>query len=1453
MRAAGAGGAPPYLLFAPSPPLEPAVRTQARAWRWPRSRAGARTSKGMGRGMAADTDAAQAEAEAQHEDGATGADGAAAAKGEVRGDEEVTMPGPLVSGVGYIGTLLEEEFASLYADDPADGTDGGADGGADGGGAGGGTNTGAHAQAGADPDNANEGSADGGDGGDEEPPAVGAEPAEGADAAPEGGADAAARGSAEELRKDDEYEQRIAEIDRACDATLTACDALEAELLRAAAAARAEERRALAEADELYTAGHRETGLPRMRTQLRQDPAELESNGLISVLGLLDAHERGVWEVQQPPATLEFMGRAAAYLQPTVNQRMRTTIQQRTFPDVFARTATARAECEAEDLAMHTTSTVGGGGGGAADLGGLGTDTLGSAFAGEHASSMRAPTSPKAKPKMPAAQMDIERKLLKNMAAKLNFLRTPRHTVGQNASSASVSDLASATLRSGAGVSVGGGGGVGASCELMAHEANPFVVQPETVEFTDYEAGVVYEMTVHVRNRSRFSRRIKVLPPTSEFFSISEQSFPAGSGLLAPGMGVRIVVRFFPDSLADYQDALTVATEERTFSVELRGHRAPPKLTVPQAIQCSNCLEGLTKRKVIECRNVGGAGSFRLFSAEEWARSRQGALDGDGQPLPGAPLAMADDSPDLVLEGGLFTISPRAFALEPSEVLELEVIFAPSVSGPHNTTFHMVCDNCQVKTFCISGQGTSLDVAAAKVDGRAVLPGELDGDLAERPLWLGETVPGARTARTVVMRSATAVPLPYRWEVRAPPCAPGAPRVRTPLEAAGAFVISPASGVLPPTADFTFTLTFAPDAVARFGVALDLVVDTSVEGAEGSGGGEVLAARLRAEAMGAARDVELAPRFVRFAESMLVGKTYASTVTLYNNSSSAASFSWQCASASSRRLPSANGSGAEAPPLVSLLGCAAAAPAKTQGAADVLVEPSEGEVPPGESVELRLELRPTAVGAIDARVQCVVDHGPPLEVSVAARVAAPEVRFGEPAVDIGLVEVEKAWDTSVKLCNFSDTPAEWTLGTTDFEGLAFEETAGVLPPGGETHVPATYVPPRAEAGAVRGCVVCTVAGGAPAYAAFCAEALAPRAALGAACLELGEAFVGVPEIRVLPIRNMTMLPASFDWGADPIAGEDGKPTVSLTVEPRMGTLEPGAEAELLVTATPRMPGELDAVVVGTVAGMESPLAFAVSGSVRSLGVTYAMERAGQPVVSEPDLLDFGEECALREPTRVELVIRNTTAIEAPVALSLRRFSALPDGPGSSDVGAPASIGSTMHAYTAVPPHTSSSVGGARGGLSRAHSRPVPPTTAGSGASRFGTPYSLGGATVRRGIGTHGSTRPVPSDAHEHHRTFSARAGQALTRARDDHGARGAPAGRSRRRGHHALAERGHVTAMGGVPLCAHSLLGSAGREHDDTLECREGTIAPREIPVRAGVVGAPLQIRRDRAPAAAEV
>ena len=125
--------------------------------------------------------------------------------------------------------------------------------------------------------------------------------------------------------------------------------------------------------------------------------------------------------------------------------------------------------------------------------------------------------------------------------------------------------------------------------------------------------------------------------------------------------------------------------------------------------------------------------------------------------------------------------------------------------------------------------------------------------------------------------------------------------------------------------------------------------------------------------------------------------------------------------------------------------------------------------------------------------------------------------------------------------------------------------------------------------------------------------------------------------------------------------------------------------------------------------------------------------------------------------------------------------------------------------------------------------------------------------MRRGIGTHGSTRPVPSDAHEHHRTFSARAGQALTRARDDHGARGAPAGRSRRRGHHALAERGHVTAMGGVPLCAHSLLGSAGREHDDTLECREGTIAPREIPVRAGVVGAPLQIRRDRAPAAAEV
>jgi len=80
-------------------------------------------------------------------------------------------------------------------------------------------------------------------------------------------------------------------------------------------------------------------------------------------------------------------------------------------------------------------------------------------------------------------------------------------------------------------------------------------------------------MTVSLRNKSNISRRLRILPPASSYFSISELRFPHVDGLLAPGMACHCTVRFSPDSLADYEDSLTAGPHTKTlahFSAQLK-------------------------------------------------------------------------------------------------------------------------------------------------------------------------------------------------------------------------------------------------------------------------------------------------------------------------------------------------------------------------------------------------------------------------------------------------------------------------------------------------------------------------------------------------------------------------------------------------------------------------------------------------------------------------------------------------------------------------------------------------------------------------------------------------------------------------------------------------------------------------------------------------------------------
>lgn len=64
-----------------------------------------------------------------------------------------------------------------------------------------------------------------------------------------------------------------------------------------------------------------------------------------------------------------------------------------------------------------------------------------------------------------------------------------------------------------------------------------------------YEVGEVYEAPLKLLNTSKTLRRIKVLPPAGDHFSVSLTQYLGEDGLVAPGLFALVNIRFRYTSL----------------------------------------------------------------------------------------------------------------------------------------------------------------------------------------------------------------------------------------------------------------------------------------------------------------------------------------------------------------------------------------------------------------------------------------------------------------------------------------------------------------------------------------------------------------------------------------------------------------------------------------------------------------------------------------------------------------------------------------------------------------------------------------------------------------------------------------------------------------------------------------------------------------------------------------
>mmetsp|Transcript_24193 Transcript_24193/g.76052 ORF Transcript_24193/g.76052 Transcript_24193/m.76052 type:complete len:1791 (-) Transcript_24193:597-5969(-) len=1183
----------------------------------------------------------------------------------------------------------------------------------------------------------------------------------------------------------DPYEERIATIDEKCVDRVTNMDDTEAYLKETYKKQEEDEEAALLKADDDFTANWRKTGVPIETitpSLLALDPDDMHTKKLVLTADLMVTNRDSRIQLQAPPKTLEFLDTSMPhYLEKTNNLRVREE-------DLAGSRRKHTKEFRDLDGKILTVEEV-----------------MARAAAAEERVKVLRNT-------MNKDQWDLEKKVIQNMQMKLNFLRNPRYAKQPKL------------------------GRIPGGQKVTSPEEVLFAVEPKEICFANYEVGGLYEMLVDLRNVSVHTRRLRLLPPTTQYFSISQLRFPNVDGQIAPGMAASAIIRFCPDSLADYDDYFQVQTELNKFQVHIKARRPPPSITIPQTLDAGFCLVGNTCRVEFECNNVGGPGRFRLVPVEDW------------------PDRIPVEVPER-LSIPPFTVEPAEFHLMGGDSVTVAITFSPPDTGNHVATFRMACDNCQVKDFTLAGVGCVVEVGAEAVDRRPISEAERGA-----PVWFDAAVPGDTTTRVLRVRNSTPLPMPYEWVQMLPAATPrpdladlplaattpkdyfGPPRLLgvhpeeqgaapvPPGPAEGVFTVEPRTGTIPAKSEQEFRVTFAPTEIAKFQRLLQLLVDTAVPGTEGSRPDHLIE-EVRVEGLGCSCDVELVPAMLDFAGELLVGKEYVRDISLTNRSGAAIEYS----------IEGAGGA--------------------------VSVSPGEGRVEPGESVIVDVTLHAREVGREEATLVCAIKHGPRLPIVLAADISGPLVVIEQTIVDFGLVSTGTEREVDLTVVNTSAVPAGFRAreqGDASGGQVSFTAPDGFLPPAGRAIIKVRLA--AATAGALRTRIALDVEGGRRLFVACRADIVTPRACLSESIIDLGQSFTLVNVEKTVTMRNLTQLPCEYAWDSRLLGRHEA---VRIAISPAVGTIAPGGEEEFQVTITPLKAGFCEVLAACDVVGMAGAIGFLLKSDIQGLIFSYdvraavdeaspapsrvanalpgggfgdtakmttyqkpaaalASAKSGAAVpprlmgvvkrhgMDEDVVIDFGRECEIGTRISLELVVRNESPIQCPVSISLDDLEAPEFWPDSAVTPRRHATPRSFLARSLTRRATASSMAGSRG-------------RSGKGGSVV--------ATAKKSI--------TLSEGHEGARPFRSEMGQATVAKRN-----------------HDKEDRDYLRDGRGVALrliaddgplepwgewrCEIVCYSNMAGDYLDMLHVKVGQKEVKNIPVRVGVVGSPLVAQKDR-------
>ncbi|KAM3860691.1 deleted in lung and esophageal cancer protein 1 [Diretmus argenteus] len=775
-----------------------------------------------------------------------------------------------------------------------------------------------------------------------------------------------------------------------------------------------------------------------------------------------------------------------------------------------------------------------------------------------------------------------------------------------------------------------------------------FLPNPSEVFFTGYSVGHVYETTLELKNLTASSRHVRVIPPTTPYFSIGLGRFPGEGGIVAPGMSCKYTVRFAPDSLADYEDFIVVETQaQHPLRVPIKAQRPPPALTLPRVLDCGYCLIGGVKCVEFLCCNDGlSAGTFCIMPKNQWPASNLRSV---------VTTAFAEQPP--------FAVSPSLFALQPGQSTVVEVVFFPTLAEKCCQVFTIVCDNCQVKDVTIQGEGQVIALELVSVSGEKGLPvvGELCDLTAEHFVRFSPCNPHSVQEKKLVIRNNAHLELPFHWRIMKPnlqPLLPGeAPdpsHIQFHLAADGVFHISPERGVLAPCQDQEFLFTYFPKELKDYHSVCHLVLrDVPQQPTQSSGNGapqpvdtaskvsDVIVMEIEVKGSTEPYQVQLEPYAIHIPGELFIGTATRRKFKMRNHSKSCILFQWE----------------------------------RRSSCHIIEVEPSTGELEVNECLDLDLVVTGGKPERVVTRLLCHIEHRhTPVTLPVEVSFKGPIVTLSVPSLDLGFVRLGEQAQTSVLLTNTTQLEASWTLEERNTSQrdhhppqIVPEPRGGVLPPLASCSVDVLFTP--------RSChhfdtvLELAVENGTGCHLSVRADVQTSRVCLLSCQLVFSQLYMGVPAKGVVTLFNQTQLPSHFSWKTQ-LQGQQA-PLCTAQFDPSSGTLGPNASMKVTVTFTSHTDlEETQVAALCEVQGMKSPLVLGFRSKAEKLRVSYSLPSVRCALdsavtlssapddqnPSEPLVIDFGDDVILKRAVTKQLLITNRTAIPAAFAIEAEYFT-----------------------------------------------------------------------------------------------------------------------------------------------------------------------------------------------------